>query len=119
MQFFLLPFNLSGKAFLLFFAGTVSIVNGTALFFNDRKLNKWLTSTLLINGGVMLIYDGLNIIGYPKFDAVKVSTLIVQTFIGILSIFLVWGHYYERNKKIQERTLENPSSNHDPYDQQR
>ena len=93
----------SGYIFLLFFAGLISIVNGIFLFFDDRKLNKYLSSTLLINSGIMLIFDSLNKFGYQKFGYVKVSTLVIQVFISFLSLFLVWEHYDERNKKLKER----------------
>ncbi len=97
----------SGYIFLLFFAGLISIVNGIFLFFDDRKLNKYLSSTLLINSGIMLIFDSLNKFGYQKFGYVKVSTLVIQVFISFLSLFLVWEHYYERNKKLKERKRKN------------
>ena len=93
----------SGYILLLFFAGLISIVNGIFLFFDDRKLNKYLSSTLLINSGIMLIFDSLNKFGYQKFGYIKVSTLVIQVFISFLSLFLVWEHYYERNKKLKER----------------
>lgn len=104
MSLFLqIPINQSGYAFLLFFAGLISVVNGISLIFDERKLNKYLSSTLLVNSGVMLIFDSLHKIGYPKFGYVKVSTLVVQLCVSFLSLFLVWGHNYERDKKLKER----------------
>ena len=105
---FSLPFNQSGYAFLLFFVGIISIVNGVSLFFDERKINKFLASTLLINGGAMLIFDSLHMIGYKQFNDLKVANLVVQFFIGFLSIFFVWGHHYDRKKNIQERERKKP-----------
>lgn len=117
--FHLLPFSQSGHASLLFVTGLVSILNGCSLFFNDRKLNKFLSSTLLINSGAMLIYDSLNLIGYRRFESLKISTLFIQVIIGILSIFFVWGHHYERWQKIRERTRKETTSINRPNDKDR
>lgn len=102
-----LPFNQSGYAFLLFFAGLISVVNGFSLIFDNRKLNRYLSSTLLINSGLMLICDGLDRIGYTRFDNLKATTLVIQVFIGFLSLFFVWGYHYERNSKLKERQGKN------------
>lgn len=103
MQLHIIPIGDTGQSFLLLLTGSISVVNGIALIFNDRKLNKFLTSSLLINSGLMLIFDALIMMGYSKFNGFKTSTLVPQIFIGILSTFLVWGHYYERKQKFDER----------------
>jgi hypothetical protein len=94
--------NQSGYAFLLFFAGLISIVNGASLLFDNRELNKYLSSSLLINSGVMLIFDSLYRIGYYKFGHIKVTTLVVQVIISFLSLLLIWGVHYERSAHIKE-----------------
>jgi uncharacterized membrane protein len=109
ISIFSLPFNQSGYAFLLFFAGLISIINGFSLIFDNRKLNQYLSSTLLINNGLMLLFDSFNKIGYDKFDNMKISTLIIQIIISFLSLFLVLGHHYERSKKLKERKKEGES----------
>lgn len=104
----LLPFSQSGSAALLFLAGFVSILSGASLVFDDRKLNKYLFSYVVMNSGVMLIYDGLKILGFSRFEKLKTSTLVIQVFLGLLSIIFIWAYHYERKQKIQERKL-NPS----------
>lgn len=108
---FSLPFNQSGHAFLLFFAGLISIVNGFSLIFDNRKLNQYLSSSLLMNNGLMLIFDSFDKIGYDKFENIKVSTLIIQVIISFLSLFLVWGYWHERNAKLKEREKEKDAYN--------
>lgn len=109
MNLHALPINQSGYAFLLLLTGMISIVNGVSLIFDNRKLNRFLSSSLLINSGAMLIFDSLNLIGYRRFDSLKISTLVVQVFIGILSIFFVWGYHYEQKQKMRERTGQKPT----------
>jgi len=113
MQLHVIPISEAGQSFLLLLTGSISVVNGIALIFNDRKLNKFLTSSLLINSGLMLIFDALSMMGYEKFNGFKTSTLVPQIFIGILSTFLVWGHYYERKQKFAERGKEKTSPPND------
>lgn len=109
MNFYFPPINQSGYTFLLLLTGIISIVNGLSLIFDDRKLNRFLSSPLLINSGAILIFDGLSLIGYKQFDSLKKSTLVIQVFIGILSIFFVWGYHHERKQKIRERTSQKPT----------
>lgn len=74
----------SGYILLLFFAGLISIVNGIFLFFDNRKLNKYLSSTLLINSGIMLVFDSLNKsvdgqpVKIPKYSAIDIIGIIYK-----------------------------------------
>lgn len=114
MQIHLIPFSQSGSAFLLFLTGFVSIIGGASLVFDDRKLNKYLFSYFVMNSGAMLIYDGLKILGFSRFEKLKMSTLVVQVFLGLLSIIFIWAYHYERKQKIKER--ESSSTTNDSSD---
>lgn len=107
-----IPISEVGQNILLLLTGSISIFNGILLIFNDRKLNRFLTSSLLINSGIMLICDALRLMGHERFEGFKTSTLVSQIFIGILSTFLVWGHYCERKQKFDERNEQKTS----PFD---
>jgi hypothetical protein len=102
ISIFSLPFNQSGYAFLLFFAGLISIINGFSLIFDNRKLNQYLSSTLLINNGLMLIFDGFYRLGHYKFGYIKITTLVIQVFISFLSLLLV-SYHHEQNGHIAKR----------------
>jgi len=99
ISIFSLPFNQSGYAFLLFFAGLISIINGFSLIFDNRKLNQYLSSTLLINNGLMLIFDGFYRLGHYKFGYIKITTLVIQVFISFLSLLLIWSYHHEQNEQ--------------------
>ena len=92
-------------AFICCVAGGTSFVNGILFFYDDRKLNRWLSSFLLILAGLSIISTGLWILGIEFFKLVLVTISFLQGVIGIVSIFLIREYRVQRMVEMQKREL--------------
>lgn len=95
----------SSIALMLFIAGSTTFLNGYFLLYDDRKLNRYLSSLLLMLNGGNIILGGFKVLGFDIFAYFQFAMIIFQTIVGILSTILIQEYRIIRDAKIGERKI--------------
>ena len=92
-------------AVICFLAGGMSFLTGFLLIHDDRKLDRWLCSVLLMLGGLAVIAAGFEALGFSKSKYARLGVLLFQGIVGIAAVFLVREYLIRRDIEIGKREL--------------
>lgn len=92
-------------AVICFLSGGMSFLTGFLLLYDDRGLNKWLSSFLLMLAGISIISAGFEALGFGNFKYLRLGVLFFQTIVGFVAAILVRQYLTRRDIEKTKREL--------------
>lgn len=91
---------------LCFMFGLTIFVCGFLLIQDERKLNRWVLSFLLMLIGLYFMSEGFILLGFKNFQLIQPAILAFMAVVGVVSTLLVRQHIKDKEEKIRERVID-------------
>lgn len=101
-----IPFIKSFIALIFFLLGLLVFHNGYQLMmFDERKLNQWVLSILLMVIGIYFVSEGLYLIGIKEFKVLQPAVIFFAGVVSVVSTYLVKEHAGRRDEIKLNRAI--------------